>query len=65
MPLASMSLLIRDYSEAIQLNPEFAPAYNNRGNAYRILGRYELAIRDFDEAIRLNLGKAPHIMAGE
>jgi len=33
---------IRDYSEAIQLNPEFAAAYNNRGNAYRLLGQYEL-----------------------
>ena len=25
---------IEDYSKAIELNPEYAEAYNNRGNAY-------------------------------
>ena len=36
------------------MDPQFSAAYNNRGFAYRNLGRYEVALADFDEAIRLN-----------
>jgi hypothetical protein len=39
--------------EAIKLKPNFAGAYNNRGNAYCDLGQYERAIEDYSEAIRL------------
>ncbi len=45
---------IRDYSEAIRLNPDAAGAFNDRGNAYARKGLYDEAIRDYDEAIRLN-----------
>jgi tetratricopeptide (TPR) repeat protein len=45
---------IADFSEAIRLDPPFAPTYNNRGGAYRIKGDYERAIADYDEAIRLD-----------
>ena len=41
------------YDEAIRLKPDFAEAYNNRGNAKTDLGQYEAAVADFDEAIRL------------
>ena len=41
------------YDEAIRLKPNFAEAYNNRGNAKSDLGRHEVAIADYDEAIRL------------
>lgn len=44
---------ISEYDEAIRLDPQFAVAYNNRGNAYAGLGQYEKAIADLDEAIRL------------
>jgi len=45
---------IRDYTEAIRLNPQDAKAYNNRGSAYDDKRDYDAAIRDYTEAIRLN-----------
>lgn len=45
---------IRDYDEAIRLNPLAADAFNNRGNAFRAREALSLARRDYDEAIRLN-----------
>ena len=35
------------------MNPAYADAYSNRGNAYNDLKQYEKAIRDYTEAIRL------------
>ena len=32
-----------DYTKAIQIDPDFAMAYNNRGSACRSLGEYTLA----------------------
>lgn len=56
----SIGFLAEDFEEqifastrAIQLNPEFAPAYNNRGAAKVALGRYDSAIPDFDKAIAI------------
>jgi tetratricopeptide (TPR) repeat protein len=46
-------LAIRDYDEAIRLNPKNAPAFNNRGNAHVSKRMYDRAIQDFDEALRL------------
>ena len=45
---------IRDFDEAIRLNPQDAEAYNIRGLLYRYRGQHERAIGDYDEAIRLN-----------
>ena len=45
---------IKDYDEAIRLNPEYALAYNNRGTAKSKSGQYEEAIEDFDKVIELN-----------
>ena len=45
---------VRDFSKAIELNPEYATAYNNRGFAYMKLSKYNEAIIDFDKAIELN-----------
>ena len=44
---------IRQYDEAIRLDPQLAKAYNSRGVAYGLLGQYQRAIQDLDEAIRL------------
>jgi tetratricopeptide (TPR) repeat protein len=44
---------IQFYSEAIQLKPDYARAFFNRGNAYKDKGDFEGAIRDYSEAIRL------------
>ena len=45
---------IRDYDEAIRLDPEYADAFFNRGNAYDDKGDYDRAIQDYDQAIRLD-----------
>jgi len=45
---------IRDYDQAIKLNPEYAPAYSNRGNTYSKQGEYGRAIRDYEQVIKLN-----------
>ena len=40
-------------SALIHLMPDFAAAFNNRGNAKADSGKYAAAITDFDEAIHL------------
>lgn len=45
---------ITAYSKAIELNPQFALAYNNRGAVYAKLGNYSQAIKDYDKAIKLS-----------
>ena len=42
-----------ELDQAILLDPEFALAYYNRGQAYFALEQFGLAIRDYGEAIRL------------
>jgi len=42
-----------DYSKAIGLDPEYAGAYQNRGNVYKKIGRTALATKDFDRVINL------------
>ena len=44
---------ILDYTMAIQLESDFAEAYNNRGNVKDELGQHFTAISDYDTAIRL------------
>jgi tetratricopeptide (TPR) repeat protein len=45
---------INAYNKALRVDPEFAPAYNNRGKCYTKLGSYRKAIKDFTMAISLN-----------
>ena len=45
---------IEDYDKAIELDPNDAEAYNNRGNSYSDLGQYQRAIEDYDKAIELD-----------
>ena len=42
---------IGDFNKSIQLSPENAAVYNNRGNALMDLGHPEEAVKDFDHAI--------------
>jgi|TARA_B100000315_G_scaffold256825_1_gene303761 lipoprotein NlpI len=67
-------LAVQDYTKAIELNRDYAVAYNNRGIAYKALGKYDLAIRDYTRAIKLdrnnpnaynNRGNAYHDSAQE
>lgn len=45
---------IKDYSQAIELNPDHVEAYYNRGLAKHFLEDYEGAIADYDKALTLN-----------
>ena len=45
---------IAQFSKAIELDPQFAWAYYNRGFTYFLLGQYQRAIEDYTEAIRLD-----------
>ena len=45
---------IEHYSEVIDLSPELAEAYSNRGNVYSSKDEFNTAIQDFNTAIGLN-----------
>ena len=45
---------IQEFNKAIELDPNLAEAYSNRGDAYLNLGQLALAIQDYTEAIRLD-----------
>ena len=45
---------LRDYDQAIALNPNLAQTYSNRSNTYQALQRYDEALRDCDQAIALD-----------
>jgi tetratricopeptide (TPR) repeat protein len=44
---------IKVMNRALEINPELAQAYNNRGSAYSDLNQPEKAIEDFDRALEL------------
>jgi len=50
---------IADFTQAIRLDPNLAPAYSNRARAYNSKGDYDKAIADATQAIRLNPNLAP------
>ena len=45
---------LRDYEEAITIEPKNADAWTNRGNAYAHKKQRDKSTHDYDEAIRLN-----------
>jgi tetratricopeptide (TPR) repeat protein len=45
---------ITDYNKAIEINPRYAEAYNNRGGTYSQIGQYDQAISDCTKAIEIN-----------
>lgn len=45
---------ITDYTKALELNPKFASAYNNRGAAYAQKGQFDKAITDYTRALEIN-----------
>ena len=45
---------LADYSQAIELDPNYASAYINRGVVYAHLGKPDLALKDYDRAILLD-----------
>ena len=45
---------MKDYTEAIRIDPNFAEAYINRGTVNREQSQFAPALKDFNEAIRIN-----------
>ena len=43
-----------EFTEALRMNPKYAPALRDRGDAFYGLGDCDKAIADYDEAIRLD-----------
>ena len=43
---------IKDYSQAIELDPAQVTAYNNRGNSYYERNEYQLALADFNQSLQ-------------
>lgn len=71
---------IRDCDRAIELNPDSAPAYKNRGRAHRLLGNFVEAARDLRQACKIdfdeqtdewlkevtpNVSRTPFLLTGE
>src|SRR5215475_2006607 len=51
---ACLDRAIADYSKAIELDPQSAVAYNNRGVARALAGEPESAIGDYDQAAAID-----------
>ena len=54
MKNGEVTLAIKDYNKAIQLDPYYAYAYNNRGLVYQNNGEVIKAIEDFTIALRID-----------
>ena len=52
--LGQIDKAIEAYSHAIELKPDDAQVYTNRGVAYYSKGKYDLAIQDLNKVIELN-----------
>jgi tetratricopeptide (TPR) repeat protein len=47
-------LAIREFNMAIDIDPKYAKAYNNRGGLYNNKGQHDLAINDYNKAIEID-----------
>ena len=54
MTIGDYDRAIEDYTKAIELDPNPADAYNNRGVAYGKKDESDCAIKDYTKAIELN-----------
>jgi len=52
--LGQHSQAIADYTKAIEIDNEFADAYNNRSAAYNDLGQFDKALADSSKAIQID-----------
>jgi len=49
-----LRLAVDDYTSAVGLDPQYAKAFNNRGNARATLGDLEGGVEDYDAALELD-----------
>ena len=52
--LGNKEMAMTDYNKAIELEPDYAKAYNNRGNIYYYLENKEMAMADYNKVIELD-----------
>lgn len=52
--LKNNDIAIEYYGKSVNVFPDVANVYNNRGNVYTEIGEYKQAIKDYDKAIELN-----------
>ena len=52
--MESFDQALGDFSKAIQLKPDYAEAYNNRGGTYHSKGYFDQAIEDLSASIKYN-----------
>ncbi|MBA4421393.1 MAG: hypothetical protein C0391_09620 [Anaerolinea sp.] len=50
----NLDAALREYNQAIQLDPKYVYAYNNRGNVYKAKGDLDAALREYNQAIQLD-----------
>jgi hypothetical protein len=63
--LGKLDEALTDYDKALALSPNYADAYNNRGEIYRQKRDYVNALKDFQNALRLDPKFAePHYNVG-
>jgi tetratricopeptide (TPR) repeat protein len=55
-------LAVRDYTEALRLEPDNVQALTDRVEAYQKVRRIDLAIDDYTEAIRRDPASSDHIV---
>ena len=54
MQVGDLDKAVYYFTRAIQINPSFSQAYNNRGVVYQAKGYYDQAISDYSKAIELD-----------
>jgi len=52
----ALGLAVADFSSAIQIDPRYAAAFNNRGSAHVALHQRDLALADFNQAVAMDTG---------
>jgi tetratricopeptide (TPR) repeat protein len=50
----NLSEAVFHFQEALRLDPAYAEAHNNLGNAYRDQGKFEAAKQHFSKALSIN-----------
>jgi tetratricopeptide (TPR) repeat protein len=53
------------YTKALALNPNFGPAYANRGTQYVLMGEKKLAMDDLNKAVEINNDALSHFLRGQ
>ena len=49
-----MDQRLKDYKEAININPLFPDAYSNMGNTYKDMGKFDEATGCYERALEIN-----------